>query len=436
MNPFPLLLLLASCSACCASLADSLPRRADTGAAVAPPEAGRAARIVRFRDASPLEKAGLRVGDEILALDGHALGDGLAFERWRRLKSGRAVAITAKAGGAIREIVVDVPPMREESIPGVEVRYGEARSELGYRVRTYTSRPIGAKGRLPLVVFIPWLSCGAVESPLAAGDGWTRMLRDVMAGSGMQVVRVEKPGVGDSEGPDCAQSDLEHDMAAFRAGIRAALADPGADAAQLYLFGGSIGGALAPVLAREFDVKGVIASGGYSRTWLEHMLDIERRRLTLSGKVPLEVTAAMRGFAGFYERVLNGGQTPAQAIAANPQWKALWYDAPEHQYGRPIRYYQQLQRLEVEDAWHQLRAPALMVWGEHDWIMGRDEAERAVAIVKARDPKGVTYVVRSGMNHHFDAFADAAAAFKEEGGRYDEGAARAMVEWLRARRAS
>ena len=422
-----------ACAACFASVAQPLARRADTGAAVMPPQEGKPARIVRFREGSVLEKAGLRVGDELVALDGRSIAQAAEFAPYRRMRGGQRVRFTALRAGERIEVAVDVPPMREETIEGLEVRYGEARSEKGYRIRTYTTRPRGVQGPLPLVVFIPWLSCGAVESPLAAGDGWARMLRDVMTGSRMQVVRIEKPGVGDSEGPDCSESDLDHDMAAFRAGIRAALADPGADPSRLYLFGGSIGAALVPVLAREFDVKGLIATGGYARTWLEHMLDIERRRLTLSGKPPLEVAAAMRGFAGFYDRVLNGGKTPAQAIAENAAWKTIWYDAPEHQYGRPMRYYQQLQRLEVEDAWHRVKAPTLIVWGEYDWIMGRDESDRAAAIVRARDPALVTYVIRPGMNHHFEAFKDATAAFHEEGGSYDPGAAKAMVEWLRAR---
>lgn len=74
------------------------------------------------------------------------------------------------------------------------------------------------------------------------------MLREVIAGSGRQMVRIEKPGVSDSEGLDCSRTDLEDGMAAFRAGIRAALADP----QRLYLFGGSVGGALTLVLAHEF----------------------------------------------------------------------------------------------------------------------------------------------------------------------------------------
>ena len=344
-----------------------------------------------------------------------------------------ALALNALCSCAVAQSLPRHGGMREEQVEGVEIRYGEARSGRGYRVRTYTSRPSGTTGRLPLVVFIPWLSCDAVENPTNAHDGWSMMLRQVMRQAGVQMVRIEKPGVGDSEGPPCAQTDLEDDLEAFRAGIRAALADPGADPARLYLFGGSVGGALAPVLASEFDVRGIVVSGGFTRTWLEHMLAIERRRLTLSGQPAEAVNAAMRAFGGFYDRVLNGGETPAQALAAHPEWKAFWYDAPDGQYGRPMRYYQQLQALDVEGAWKKVKVPVLIVQGDLDWIMGREESDRAAAIVAARDPALVTYVVRRGMNHHWETFPDAAAAFRETGGRYDEGAAAAVVAWLRAR---
>src|SRR5207237_10714050 len=108
-----------------------------------------------------------------------------------------------------------------------------------------------------------------------------------------------------------------------------------------FLVGGSVGGALVPILAREFDVRGIIASGGFTRTWLEHMYDIERRRLTLSGTAPSEVNQGMRTFSPF---------------------------AATHLYGRAMRYYQQLQALDVEGAWAAVKVPTLIVWGEYDWI--------------------------------------------------------------------
>ena len=321
----------------------------------------------------------------------------------------------------------------EEKVEGVDIRYGEVRTAKGYRVRTYISRPRGAAGRLPVAVFIPWLSCDAVENPRNLKDGWSFMLRVAMRDAGVQLVRIEKPGVGDSEGPACGDTDLEDDLAAFRAGIRAALDDPGADPSRFYLIGGSVGGALAPVLAREFHPRAIAVSGGFTRTWLEHMLDIERRRLAFSGSTPHEVNAAMRAFSGFYDETLNQAKTPAQAISAHPEWKPYWHDEPTRQYGRAMRYYQQLQALDVEGAWAEVKVPTLIIWGEYDWIMGRDEAERAAQVVRQRDASLVTYLVRPGMNHHFMVYPDAKAAFDEKGGRFDEGAARALAEWLRGR---
>jgi pimeloyl-ACP methyl ester carboxylesterase len=424
------------CTKCVTAAADDpLRRRADLGASIAPPDGGKAATIVRFRPASVLEDAGFAVGDQIVSANGRELADTIAFGAFlRSLRAGDAIELTVRRGGSTLTRRVRAAPMPYETAPGLDVVYGEVTSDRGYRVRTYTTRPAAARGRLPVIVFIPWLSCDAVEQPFGPrNDGWAKMLRAVMLGAPVQFVRVEKPGVGDSNGPDCSGADLDDDMAGFRAGIRAALADPGADASQLILFGGSVGAALVPLLAREFHPRALIATGGFTRTWYEHMLAIERERLTLSGGTPAEVNTAMKSFAELYDLVLLQGLTPAAAIARKADLARVWYDAPAHQYGRPIRYYQQLQALDIEGAWDLVRVPTLVLSGDYDWIMGREEAERCVAILRAHDPLLVTYVVRRGMNHHFDVFADRVAAFNEENGNYDEGAAQAIVEWIRAR---
>ncbi len=426
--------LLLSLASVAFAADDPLRRRADLGASIAPPDNNQPARIVRFRPDSVLEKAGLAANDEIVEVNGRPASDANAFgAAIRALRGGDTVRLAAKRGEKLIRVEVVLPAMRREQIDGVDVRYGAVTSAKGYPVRTYTTRPVGMTGKLPVIVFIPWLSCGPVENPFGARDGWGKMLETVMRESKMQVVRIEKPGLGDSAGPDCSSNDLDEDLAAFRAGIRAALADPGADADRLYLFGGSIGGALVPVLAREFPVRGIVATGGFSRTWYEHMLDIERRRLTLSGAKAAEVNAAMKAFAEFYDLTLRKGLTPAEAIQQSPALGKFWYDAPAHQYGRPMRYYQQVQALDVEGAWEKVAVPTLIVWGEYDWIMGRDESDRAAALVKTRDPALVTYVLRPRMDHHFDVYPDPRQAFAEEGGTYDAGAATVIVDWLRKR---
>jgi len=441
MPAFLFAVLLLVCSSCVPLMAEDLPRRGDFGAAMMPPSGGQGPRIVRFRPRSVLEAAGVQVNDEIeliassrsARVEGDPVRDATAFGALvRSARAGDAIALRVKRAGASIPVRVTLPAMREEAVDGATVTYGSVATPKGYRVRTYTSRPRGATGRLPLVVFIPWLSCSPAENPLAAYDGWSKMLHTVMKEGGAQLVRIEKPGVADSEGPDCSATDLDDDMGAFRAGIRAALADPGADPERLFLFGGIVGGALAPILAREFKVRGLIVTGGFTRTWYEHMLDIERRRLTFSGMKPADVNSGMRALGQLYDRVLHGGRSPGQVLAESPAWRPYWDDEPERQYGRPIDYYRQLEALDDEGAWGQVTVPTLVVWGEYDWIMGREESDRAVAILRARDPKLVTYEVRRGMNHHFDVYADPAAAFSESGGKYDEGAAQVMVKWLKA----
>jgi pimeloyl-ACP methyl ester carboxylesterase len=281
-----------------------------------------------------------------------------------------------------------------------------------------------------LIVFIPWLSCDSIESPRGPADGWARMLHGVASSVEAVFVRVDKPGLGDSEG-DCSRTTLEDDLAAYRAAIRAGLARPDVNAARLTLLGGSIGGALAPVLAREFDVHALLATGGFSRTWAEHMLGHERRRLALSGSTPAAINVAMRGFVDFYALYLHARMTPAEALTRRPDLKPLWYDAPDHQYGRQAAYYHEVQALNVEAAWDAVRAPTLVLWGEYDWIMGRADQERIVEIVNAHGPGIAELVVVPGMNHHFERFATPADAFREKGGVYASDATAVIVEWLR-----
>ncbi len=424
------------CTKCVTAAPDDLlRRRADLGASIMPPADGKGATIVRFRPESVLEKAGLAVGDQLVAANGQPLTDANAFGAFARgLRGGDTIELVARRGNTTLTVDVRAATMRNEAIPGLDVAYGEARTDRGYRVRTYTTRPAGVQRNLAVVVFIPWLSCDAVEQPFGPGaDGWAKMLRIVMRAVPAQFVRIEKPGVGDSEGPDCSASDLDDDIAAFRAGIRAALGARGADPTRLYLFGGSIGASLVPLLAQEFHPRGLIAIGGFARTWFEHMLGIERARLTLSGRTPAEINASIKSFTELYDLVLLQGLTPSAAIARKPELARVWYDAPAHQYGRPIHYYQQLQTLDIEAAWDRVRVPTLVLRGDYDWIMSRDESERSVALLRARDPTLVTYVVRHGMNHHFDVFADPVAAFNEENGTFDEGAAQAIVDWINAR---
>ncbi|HEX6053936.1 MAG TPA: alpha/beta fold hydrolase [Gemmatimonadaceae bacterium] len=422
---------------------DVLRRRAAWQASIAAPNHPDSGALVRRVDAgSPAERGGLRDGDRILSLNGTALTDADVF--WPALRGirgrdtvrARVLRVGTRGQREALDVRFVVDSVPHERIPGATVSYSAVRSTRGYLLRTVVTRPADAgTQRLPGVLFVPWLSCDVVEKPDPGNDGFAHMMRDVATRSRMVFMRVEKPGLGDSQGPDCRFAGLEDELAAYRAALQALRARPDVDRSRVFVLGGSIGGALAPILAAESPegIAGVIAVGGFTRTWYEHMLDIERRRLTLMGRTPAEVNVAMHGIARLYTDYLLDRRTPADVVAARPELRALWDDEPRHQYGRPAAYYQDVQRLDVEGAWAALAArnvPALVVWGEYDWIMGRPEAERAAEIVNAIRPGSATLSILPRTSHGLMTFESLAATFAGRSPRYDGAPGRVIVDWL------
>jgi pimeloyl-ACP methyl ester carboxylesterase len=161
------------------------------------------------------------------------------------------------------------------------------------------------------------------------------------------------------------------------------------------------------------------------------MMEIERRRLTLSGKKPAEVNDAMSGFAQLYTDYLIHGKTPGQAIMERPELKPLWYDEPAHQYGRPAAFYTQLQGLNFEEAWSKVSVPTLIVAGEYDWIMSQDDYDIMSALVNRNSPGAATLVRWPRASHELVLYPSREAAFNEEGGTFDDALIGVVNRWLK-----
>lgn len=410
-----------------------LRRGADWGFRLVPAGDGRGAEVRRLVPGSVAAAAGLAENDRVLEIEGRAQSDERSIATARRAhRGGDRVRLVIERAGARQTVELVLPALPFEESPGSDVVYGSVRTARGYRVRTIVSRPIGAKGRLPAVLFVPWLSAAPIETPTGRADGWTRLLRALPAESGWVLMRVEKPGVGDSEGPEPWTNDLETDLDAYRAALGALRRTPGVDSSRIVLLGASIGGALAPVLAREQPVAGLVVSGCFSRTWFEHMLEIERRRLTLEGRAPGEVNRLLQSYAELYALYLGQRLTPEEVVARRPDLAPLWQDAPDGQYGRPAAYYHQVARLNVEEAWSQLDVPVLALYGEYDWIMSRAEHEHVVALVNARRPGRAMLAVLPRTGHDLDTFATPEDSFHDRSPGFDDGVIERVAGWLRS----
>ncbi len=414
---------------------DDLPRKALTGMAVGDPEAGRAGGIVRRITAgSEAEKAGFQVGDVLVKINGQVVKDSVVLNTlWESLKGGQVARFTVLRNGQLLEKELVPPPAPKDEIEGCDLVYSSIIGPHGQRQRIIISKPKNAQGKLPAIFFVEWLSCDTVELPASLQNGWGKMMRGVASKSGFVMMRLEKPGIGDSEGPPCADCDYLTELAAHKAALQELKKLPYVDPDSIYLLGASMGGAMSPLVAQGEKVKGLIVTGTFTKTWLEHMLEIERRRLELSGKSRAEIAQGMVALTEFHSLVLNQKLTPEEACKLRPHLTQHWYDEPRHQYGRHIKYYQQVQDLNIEAAWEKITAPVLVVYGEFDWIMTREDHVIITRIVNKNHPGTAEFVEIPGMDHHYQRYASVQDAFDRRNGNNiaaDETVS-AMVNWLK-----
>jgi pimeloyl-ACP methyl ester carboxylesterase len=321
------------------------------------------------------------------------------------------------------------PTRKNEAYPGVVVRYDTLRDAAGQRLRMIVTYPKQGGPRFPTIFVVGWLSCDSVEAPPGATDGSQLVLQAVARMPGFATVRMDKPGVGDSEG-DCAATDFVTELADYRQALRATREYGFVDPDRVFLFGMSNGGGFAPLVAEGSAVRGYVVDGGWLKTWYEHMLEIERRRLVLEGHKAAEINSLMKKVAQLYSAYLLDRQPPEQIFMKRPELKFLWEGDPRHQYGRPIAYYQQLQDLDLMAAWSRVNVPTLALHGEFDWIMSREDPEILVSLLNQNTPGAAEFVELPRTGHTFEHYPSMQAAFAGDALPFDPAIADRITGWF------
>jgi pimeloyl-ACP methyl ester carboxylesterase len=320
-------------------------------------------------------------------------------------------------------------PGRDEVYPGVIVRYDSVQNAAGARLRLIVTRPDRPGTRFATIFVIGWLSCDTVEARPGTADATLLLLQSLAKTPGFATVRLEKAGVGDSEG-DCAKTDFDAELDAYRRAFRHLRTYSFVDTDRIFLFGMSNGGGFAPLVADGAAVRGYIVDGGWVKTWYEHMLEFERRRLALSGRSATEMNGLMKSVEALYSGYLLERRSPREILDAHPAFRGLWQGSPAEQYGRPFQYYQQLQDLDLMAAWAKVAVPVLVLHGEFDWIMSASDLQLLVGVVNGNSPGAAQYVELPQTGHTFEHYASMQDAFARRALPFDDAIARRVRDWL------
>jgi pimeloyl-ACP methyl ester carboxylesterase len=354
--------------------------------------------------------------------------------RWQTKRAIGVMLLLTTAAAAFAEDLSRKSKAPRESYPNVDVIYDSVTAPDGNRLRTIITKPRNTKGKLPVVFVAGWLSCDSVEAPAGTKDESGLVFRGLAQLPDFVLFRIDKQGVGDSEGV-CSETDFNSELAGYRAGFRALKNYDFIDTRRIYILGISNGGGFAPLIpetdAEQAQVRGYISVGGWVKTWFEHMLEIERRRFALMKKSPGEVNDRMKRAATLYQEWLIKGRSIDDIVKEQPQLGELWPEGKDlrHLYGRPLAFYEQLQKLNLADAWSRVKAPTYVLRGAFDWIMSREDSELIASYVNGNGDLASFYEIPN-TGHTFQHYLSLSDAFKDKRARFDPKVVGLLTDWL------
>src|SRR5262250_1215672 len=238
--------------------------------------------VKRVRPDSAAARVGIAAGDVILKINDSIVQGDEGEIAADRIPVGE-IALTVRRGQTEQVKYVAVPALPAEAFANSDVMLDAVKGADGELLRTIVTRPKG-KAKVPAIFVVGWLSCDSVEYPYGAGnDGLGIFLLRLAEESGFATVRMDKPGIGDSQGV-CAKTDFVGELQGYRAAFASLRKYDFIDPGKVFVLGLSNGGGVAPlVVPHGMRVAGYVSVSGWGRSWFEHMIEHERRRLTLKG---------------------------------------------------------------------------------------------------------------------------------------------------------
>ena len=318
---------------------DPLPRRGYFGVTLEQTSSG--ARVTGVTPGSSAAAAGISIGDVIAAIDSVDTATSDAVVRFiGRHRGGDSVSLRIQRDGESRTIIVTLKAYPSEQMQNATVSYGWVESQPGVRLRTITSVPLTpSRERYPAVLLVQGGGCGSIDTPIGPQVGQPALMHTI-GSHGFITMRVEKSGVGDSQGEPCASIGFKEEFAGYQAALKALLSHPAVDRDRIYLVGISLGGVFSPLLAAETHVAGISVYG-----------------------------------------------TPAAPPPAYP--------------GRSERFFQEFAKVDVAAAWSRVNTRVQLLHGEYDDdpVVNRAGHESIAAMVNEAHPGSATFREFAGLDH-------------------------------------
>ncbi|MBX7133160.1 MAG: alpha/beta fold hydrolase [Fimbriimonadaceae bacterium] len=427
--------------------AEPLPRRGALGLSFspAPPEVVAAHKLASGQGLvcqAPIkgltaEKIGLKAGDIVLTLNGKPVSASMIGSTIRETKSGSTLNFQVVRDGKVIDVagtLLEKP--RDPGTADYSVTYSHVVSH-GERMRTIITTP-KRPGKFPALFFIQGFSPISYDFTLEGSKGDVTTLDGPIlyefAKSGFVTMRIEKPGVGDSEGGPFPQLDYTTELDIYRQALKQLKALPEVDPSNVFIFGHSMGGAFGPMIACEEPVKGIAVYGTAARTWFEYLLDTLRYQGILGGDSYEQADELVRQSSRLMALVFHEDKSIAEIKKTHPQLSQLADQLMPGGFfnGKSLKFWDQLSDTNFPYYWARCNAHVLAARGISDFVT-YDADHRLIAdIVNKKNPGWGRFESVPNSDHLFHDFPTEADALKGYSkGTFNPAFTNLLMKWVR-----
>ncbi len=385
--------------------AQDLPRRGSLGAALQSTENQKGLYVSRVLDGSTGAALGLKAGDVILEVDGvpyyqvpdlvrttSAWIEGTPL-KMKVIRQQNVMLLEGKVRGKPLETSDHGQVIYDQ----VSYRGGLLRSIL--EIPSQVEKPA-------VVMIIPGIGCNSQDFYYNSKHPIKQLVEDLVD-QGFAVFRVEKPGIGDSQTPiGCEEMGFQDEIEAYSSAIEQLKTQTKIDHSNIFLFGISLGGITAPLVASNNQVKGVILWGSVSTSWYEYSLDLLRHQPVHFGEDYNVIEQNFRNHQPFIYDFLVRKLTPEQ-LAENPDYQTLlttYFPYSDNRfYGlHHYRFFHELNDVDIPAAWEKTDCAVLALHGEYDLhAINTDWAEHTIEMVNYFHPGNGSWSLIPKTEHGF-----------------------------------
>lgn len=359
------------------------------------------------------DEMNLQVGQVITAVNKQKINSSTELISLLKTKcEGDTIIVMVQDGTSTRTVMGQLQAAANDTCSGVNISYGSFQMK-NIRLRTIMWKPADRAPRAT-VYYLQGISCYALDN--LSNQDPTRLAFKNLVKNGFAVYMVEKPGMGDSQS-NCPCTDLRYlqELEVYQAGYRHLVYDLKTDSTKVFLFGHSMGGITAPLLANSIQPKGTIVFGTVFKPWADYLLDayIEQQYLLGAPLSQLRDTLELckPSFYKLFYTTTSIASIKKERHAKTMLRCILEYDSVTNLLaaGRSLQFHKELNALNLAAAWKNNHSPLLACYGESD--IAANNANDHVALVnyvnKLRPGKAEFRLVKN-TNHTFQAIGSMA----------------------------